>query len=77
MNCPHLGSLRLTDQVAVITGGTRGIGEGIVRRFLQEGAHFVFSGRSEQKGKALEKELGENVVFYRADAASATKRKHS
>jgi len=65
-------SLRLADQVAVVTGGTRGIGEGIVRRFLQEGAHVVFSGRSERKGKALEEELGENVVFYRADAASAS-----
>ena len=65
-------SLRLADQVAVVTGGTRGIGEGIVRRFLQEGARVVFSGRSERKGKALEEELGENVVFYRADAASAS-----
>jgi NAD(P)-dependent dehydrogenase (short-subunit alcohol dehydrogenase family) len=66
------GNLRLENQVAVVTGGTRGIGEGIVRRFIEEGAHVVFSGRSEEKGKTLAKELGENVAFYRADAASAT-----
>jgi NAD(P)-dependent dehydrogenase (short-subunit alcohol dehydrogenase family) len=63
--------LRLENQVAVVTGGTRGIGEGIVRRFVEEGANVVFSGRSSDKGKALEEELSPNVAFYPADAASA------
>jgi NAD(P)-dependent dehydrogenase (short-subunit alcohol dehydrogenase family) len=64
--------LRLENQVAVVTGGTRGIGEGIVRRFVQEGAQVVFSGRSHEKGKTLEEELSPHVAFYRADAASAS-----
>jgi NAD(P)-dependent dehydrogenase (short-subunit alcohol dehydrogenase family) len=64
--------LRLENQIAVVTGGTRGIGEGIVRRFIEEGAKVVFSGRSLEKGKALEEELSPNVAFYRADAASAS-----
>ena len=64
--------LRLENQVAVVTGGTRGIGEGIVRRFVEEGAKVVFSGRSSEKGKALEEELAPKVAFYQADAASAT-----
>src|ERR1700693_4049224 len=64
--------LRLEDQVAVVTGGTRGIGEGIVRRFVEEGAKVVFSGRSHEKGKALEEELSPNAAFYPADAASAS-----
>jgi NAD(P)-dependent dehydrogenase (short-subunit alcohol dehydrogenase family) len=64
--------LRLESQVAVVTGGTRGIGEGIVRRFVEEGAKIVLSGRSNEKGKALEEELGPNVAFCRADAASAS-----
>jgi NAD(P)-dependent dehydrogenase (short-subunit alcohol dehydrogenase family) len=64
--------LRLENQVAVVTGGSRGIGEGIVRRFVEEGARVVFSGRSSEKGKALEEELSPNVVFYQADAASAS-----
>lgn len=64
--------LRLENQVAVVTGGTRGIGEGIVRRFVQEGAQVVFSGRSHEKGKALEGELSPNAAFYLADAASAS-----
>jgi NAD(P)-dependent dehydrogenase (short-subunit alcohol dehydrogenase family) len=64
--------LRLENQVTVVTGGTRGIGEGIVRRFVQEGAKVVFSGRSDDKGKALHEELGPSVAYYRADAASAS-----
>lgn len=63
--------LRLENRVAVVTGGTRGIGDGIVRRFVQEGARVVFSGRSREKGKALEEEFRPNAAFYPADAASA------
>jgi NAD(P)-dependent dehydrogenase (short-subunit alcohol dehydrogenase family) len=36
-------SFKLENQVAVVTGGARGIGAGIVRRFVQEGARVVFS----------------------------------
>src|ERR1700722_15582244 len=62
--------LRLDNQVAVITGGSRGIGEGIVRRFVEEGAKVVFSDLLTEKGKALEEELGERVAFFRSDATS-------
>jgi NAD(P)-dependent dehydrogenase (short-subunit alcohol dehydrogenase family) len=62
--------LRLENQVAVVTGGTRGIGESIVRRFVQEGARVVFSGRSRERGKAIEEELRKDVAFFPADAAS-------
>jgi NAD(P)-dependent dehydrogenase (short-subunit alcohol dehydrogenase family) len=63
-------SLRLENQVAVVTGGARGIGAGIVRRFIQEGV--VFSDLLNQEGKGLEEELGKNITFYRADAGSAS-----
>ena len=62
--------LRLENQVAVVTGGAQGIGAGIVRRFVQEGARVVFSDLLTEKGKALEAELGQAVAFYRADATS-------
>jgi NAD(P)-dependent dehydrogenase (short-subunit alcohol dehydrogenase family) len=62
--------LRLENQVAVVTGGARGIGEGIVRRFVEEGARVVFSDLLADKGKALEAELGQDTAFYRADATS-------
>ena len=65
-------SFRLENQVAVITGGAGGIGAAIVRRFVDEGARVVFSDLLNEKGKALQAELGKNVAFYRADATSAS-----
>ena len=61
---------RLENQVAVVTGGARGIGAGIVRRFVEEGARVVFSDLLAEKGQALEGELGQDTAFYRADATS-------
>jgi NAD(P)-dependent dehydrogenase (short-subunit alcohol dehydrogenase family) len=69
----HLGTprrLRLENVVAVVTGGSRGIGAGIVRHFLEEGAQVVFSDVLREKGEALEQELGQNVAFCRADSMS-------
>jgi NAD(P)-dependent dehydrogenase (short-subunit alcohol dehydrogenase family) len=62
--------LRLENQLAVVTGGSRGIGEGIVRRFVQEGAKVVFSDLLTEKGKVLEEELSNSAAFYRADATN-------
>src|ERR1700751_4372297 len=63
---------KLENQVAVVTGAARGIGAAIVRRFVDEGARVVFSDLLNEKGKALQGEFGKKVVFYRADATSAS-----
>lgn len=62
--------LRLKDKVALITGGSSGIGRGICLAFAKEGASIVFVGRSEEKGKKTEQELMElgcDVLFLQAD----------
>ena len=33
----------LENKIALVTGGSRGIGEAIVRKFAQEGAHVAFT----------------------------------
>lgn len=65
-----VNTLRLKDKVALITGGSSGIGRGICHAFAKEGASIVFVGRSEQKGKRTEKELlelGCDALYLQAD----------
>lgn len=60
-------SRRLEGRVALITGGTGGIGAATVRRFVAEGAWVVATGRSHERGAELVRELGDRVRFIAAD----------
>ncbi|MEX0985505.1 MAG: glucose 1-dehydrogenase [Actinomycetota bacterium] len=58
----------LDGKAALITGGTTGLGLAIARRFVQEGARVVITGRDETLGAAADVALG-TPAFVRADAA--------
>ncbi|MGP3792602.1 SDR family NAD(P)-dependent oxidoreductase [Pseudomonas sp. B392_1p] len=61
---------RLNGKVALVTGSTQGLGEGIARCFAQEGAKLVVNGRSQEKGDkvvAALRQLGAEAIFIRAD----------
>lgn len=60
----------LDDKVVLITGGSRGIGEAIVRKCVAEGAQVAFTYRSSaERADALVKELGDKVKAYQSDAS--------
>lgn len=60
---------RLAGKVAVVTGGASGIGAGTVRAFHAEGARVVIADVQTEAGRALAAELGEAVLFRRADVS--------
>ena len=63
----------LTGKTAIVTGGSRGIGEAIVRKFVEHGANVAFTYLSSaERAEAIEKELQTNgiqVKAYRSDAS--------
>jgi NAD(P)-dependent dehydrogenase (short-subunit alcohol dehydrogenase family) len=58
---------KLDHKIAVITGGTSGIGLACARRFVGEGAQVVIAGRSKDAGERLAIATGSGTVFIRAD----------
>lgn len=62
--------MKLKDQVAIITGGSKGIGLGCARVFARHGCAVVLAARGPQEGKAAEEELtraGHTALFVPCD----------
>jgi NAD(P)-dependent dehydrogenase (short-subunit alcohol dehydrogenase family) len=66
---------RLQEVRALVTGGTSGIGEAVVERLRADGAEVVFTGRSEERGRAVSERTG--GVFVEADVTDGDAVKRS
>jgi NAD(P)-dependent dehydrogenase (short-subunit alcohol dehydrogenase family) len=60
---------RLEDKVAIITGGTSGIGLRSVEFFAEEGACVLVAARREKEGREIAARLGDKVEFLKTDVS--------
>lgn len=60
----------LKGKVALITGGTSGIGKATVELFVTQGANVLFTGRNEAEGRKLEQSCEGEAIFLKADVLS-------
>lgn len=64
--------MRLEGKVALVTGGTRGIGRGVVEMLAAQGAAVCFTGRSRENGHEVEAAVaaaGGQAMFVNADSS--------
>lgn len=64
-------SKRLEGKVALVTGGTSGIGAGTVRRLAREGARVLFTGSKAEAAAALANDTGATFMAHRVQDAES------
>ncbi|MDH3703800.1 MAG: SDR family oxidoreductase [Alphaproteobacteria bacterium] len=60
----------LNSKIAVVTGGSSGIGLATARRFIEDGAHVVITGRNQEALDAAVAELGDRATGIHGDVAN-------
>lgn len=61
--------MRLKNKTAIVSGGASGFGEGIVRRFIQEGAKVIIADKNLASARLLSNELGDAAMACEVDVS--------
>jgi len=62
--------MRLENKVAIISGGSRGMGAFEAALFVQEGAKVIIGDVRDEEGRDLAKHIGSNAVYMHLDVTS-------
>ena len=62
--------MKMSDCVAVVTGGASGLGEATVRNFVAKGGRAAILDVQEERGQRLASELGASAIFAKTDVTS-------
>lgn len=63
---------KLEGKIAVITGGSSGIGRATAQRFVEEGAYVFITGRRQTELDESTKQIGNNVMSIQGDVSNLT-----
>jgi len=63
------GTNRLQNKVAIITGAASGFGEGMARRFAEEGARVVVADLNTVGAQAVARDIGKNAIWTQTDVS--------
>ena len=63
--------MKLKDKVAIVTGGSNGIGKETAKLYAQEGAAVVIADINEQAAAPVVEEIGEQAKFIKTDVAQS------
>ncbi|MEQ1953914.1 SDR family oxidoreductase [Mesorhizobium sp. CN2-181] len=61
--------MRLKDKVAIITGSASGFGEGMAKRFAEEGAKIVVADLNAKGAERVAEEIGKNAIAITTDVS--------
>jgi NAD(P)-dependent dehydrogenase (short-subunit alcohol dehydrogenase family) len=68
--------MKLRNKIALITGGSSGLGFATAKRFVAEGAYVFITGRRQPELDAAVKEIGENATGIRGDISKLSDLDH-
>lgn len=58
------------EKVIIVTGGSSGMGKYMAKKFAEEGAHVIITGRDDAKLETAKSEIGESAYCYQMDVRS-------
>src|SRR4029077_14093992 len=65
-----MNTKKLTGKIALVTGGSSGLGLATAKCFVAEGAHVFITGRRQSELDAAAQEIGDGVTSVRSDVSS-------